>query len=108
MSIKIMAEVWDATHTDAFHPGSQRDCNHCQAVIRLYGPMPPVPVIEFITKRPGVGVRIIERDGLGCRHCGSVEDLTYDHIVPRVKGGDDEVANLQAFCTPCNSRKGVR
>ena len=77
-------------------------------MIKAHGPMPPIPVIEFISKRPGVGIQIIERDGLGCRHCGTIEGLTYDHITPKIKGGSDNVDNLQALCKPCNSRKGAR
>jgi hypothetical protein len=34
--------------------------------------------------------------------------LTIDHIVPRRYGGSNELANLQALCTGCNSRKGAK
>ncbi len=105
---ELMNTVWELGHSDAFHPGSRDDCSHCQFMIQTYGPMPPVPVIEFMSKRPGVGIEIIKRDGVGCRHCGAVEGLAYDHIVSRAKGGGDELANLQALCMPCNSRKGAR
>jgi hypothetical protein len=29
-----------------------------------------------------------------------------DHVVPRVKGGLDNLDNLVLSCSPCNSRKG--
>ncbi len=112
MGIRIMAEIcelneiWESAHSDAFHPGSRDDCGQCQAMIRLHGPMPPSPLIEFMAKRPGVGIQIIKRDGFGCRHCGVIDDLSYDHIKPKVKGGGDDVGNLQMLCKPCNSRKG--
>lgn len=114
MSIKIMSEVcelnaiWESAHSDAFHPGSRKDCDHCQTMIRLYGPMPPPSLIEFMAQRPGVGIQIIKRDGFGCRHCGMVDDLSYDHITPKVKGGSNDIDNLQMLCKPCNSRKGAR
>jgi 5-methylcytosine-specific restriction protein A len=31
-----------------------------------------------------------------------------DHIVPRVRGGDDREANLQALCKACHSAKTAR
>ncbi len=104
-----MSAVWESVHSDAFHPGSRDDCDHCQLMIRTHGPMPPAPVIAFMSKWPGIGIQIIRRDGLGCRHCGTLEGgLDYDHITPKVKGGGDEVDNLQMLCKPCNSRKGAR
>ncbi len=32
--------------------------------------------------------------------------LTKDHIVPKAKGGLDEIINFQVMCSPCNSKKG--
>jgi hypothetical protein len=51
---------------------------------------------------------VYERDGWACRHCGGTDDLTLDHVVPRSRGGGDEIENLQTLCRPCNSRKGTR
>ncbi len=33
--------------------------------------------------------------------------MTKDHIVPRSKGGSDDLTNLQTCCLPCNSAKGA-
>lgn len=49
--------------------------------------------------------RYMEGDGLCCVACGSTEDMTVDHIVPRVLGGNSEVSNLQPMCRSCNSTK---
>lgn len=49
---------------------------------------------------------LIERDGYQCAECGTVEDLTIDHIVPLSKGGTDELNNLQLLCRQHNSAKG--
>jgi len=51
---------------------------------------------------------IFERDNFTCLHCGTNEKLTIDHIVPWVKGGGNEMENLQTLCQSCNSRKGVK
>ncbi len=40
-----------------------------------------------------------------CAKCGSTENLTIDHIVPRVRGGTNELANRQTLCAPCNQQK---
>jgi len=32
--------------------------------------------------------------------------MTKDHIVPRAKGGKDNISNYQTMCTTCNQEKG--
>lgn len=46
------------------------------------------------------------RDRFECQYCGSPEDLTFDHLIPRSKGGQTEWENVLAACSPCNLRKG--
>ena len=48
------------------------------------------------------------RDGFKCVYCGSPHDLTFDHVVPRSKGGRTTWDNIVAACSPCNLRKGGR
>jgi 5-methylcytosine-specific restriction endonuclease McrA len=50
---------------------------------------------------------VINRDGC-CQKCGTEENLTVDHIVPRVLGGSDSMSNLEVLCQSCNSSKGGR
>ena len=53
--------------------------------------------------------KILERHGFRCVYCGLVhepEELTVDHVEPRVKGGDHSEGNLVACCTGCNREKG--
>ena len=51
---------------------------------------------------------VFARDGMRCRECGAAENLTIDHVIPVVRGGGDEIGNLQTLCRTCNSKKGVR
>ena len=48
------------------------------------------------------------RDEFRCQYCGSAHDLTFDHVVPRSRGGTTCWENVVAACSPCNLRKGSR
>ena len=48
------------------------------------------------------------RDSFSCQYCGSGEDLTFDHVMPRSRGGRTTWANIVTACAPCNLRKGGR
>ena len=46
------------------------------------------------------------RDRFQCQYCGAPEDLTFDHLLPRSRGGQTTWANVVTACAPCNLRKG--
>jgi 5-methylcytosine-specific restriction endonuclease McrA len=51
------------------------------------------------------------RDRGKCQYCGrrfNMRDLTYDHVIPRTKGGAATWDNIVTCCRPCNVRKGGR
>ena len=48
------------------------------------------------------------RDFFTCQYCGSESELTFDHLVPRSRGGRTRWDNVVAACAPCNLRKGGR
>jgi 5-methylcytosine-specific restriction endonuclease McrA len=51
------------------------------------------------------------RDGFCCQYCDRAfpsEDLTFDHIVPRSRGGRTMWTNVVTACQTCNLRKGNR
>lgn len=55
---------------------------------------------------PQTRASIYERDGFACRHCGSQNNLTIDHIVPLSKNGRNHSSNMQTLCADCNQAKG--
>jgi 5-methylcytosine-specific restriction endonuclease McrA len=46
------------------------------------------------------------RDRFTCQYCGTRDELTFDHVIPRVHGGHTTWENIVAACSPCNLRKG--
>ena len=46
------------------------------------------------------------RDGFSCVYCDSPYDLTFDHVIPRSRGGKTSWENIVTACSPCNLRKG--
>lgn len=56
-------------------------------------------------------INIYGRDKYTCQYCGvkkSIHDLTYDHIVPRSRGGKTSWTNIATCCQGCNGRKANR
>lgn len=45
------------------------------------------------------------RDRFTCQYCGSRSELTFDHVVPRSRGGQTRWDNVVAACSPCNLTK---
>lgn len=48
------------------------------------------------------------RDRFHCQYCGSKfrsADLTFDHVIPRSRGGKTNWQNIVAACWPCNRLK---
>ena len=48
------------------------------------------------------------RDRFQCQYCGAAEDLTFDHLLPRSRGGQTTWSNVVAACAPCNLKKGSK
>lgn len=56
-------------------------------------------------------VNIYARDGYRCQYCGgkfAMGELTYDHVVPRSRGGKTSWENIVSACHACNRRKACR
>ena len=48
------------------------------------------------------------RDKFSCQYCGSKNELTFDHLLPRSKGGKTDWNNVVTACSSCNVKKGGR
>ena len=56
-------------------------------------------------------VNIYARDGYRCQYCGqtcTISELTYDHVIPRSRGGRTCWENIVSACYACNRRKANR
>jgi hypothetical protein len=42
-----------------------------------------------------------------CRNCGTNENLSFDHIIPRAHCGSNTIDNITILCKPCNETKGA-
>lgn len=63
------------------------------------------PIVKFSRKN------LFVRDQGRCQYCGTPfeqKELTYDHVIPRSRGGQTEWTNVVTCCTACNLRKGGR
>jgi 5-methylcytosine-specific restriction endonuclease McrA len=74
--------------------------------------IPSVVVLkEFVKPQKRVAFtrfNLFLRDEFRCQYCGAKGDLTFDHVVPRSRGGRTSWENVVAACSPCNLRKGSK
>ncbi len=65
-----------------------------------------------LARRPAfTRFNVFLRDRFICQYCAGrfpVEDLTFDHVVPRSRGGRTSWANVVTACSRCNLAKGSR
>lgn len=79
-------------------------------------PMPSVVRILRNFKRDRIRVKfsrlnIYARDRFICQYCGvrgMTEDLTFDHVLPRSRGGRTTWENIVTCCIGCNKEKADR
>lgn len=89
-----------------------REIHSVSFTIRL----PSVIRLLKLVKRPKKPLRfsrqnIYLRDNYRCQYCGErfpTEELTYDHVLPRSRGGKTEWENIVTCCIDCNKKKGGR
>jgi hypothetical protein len=77
--------------------------------LQLHRPsdLPRAPALKA-ADRSAAYRALAARDGKACYYCGSIGRLEVDHVLPRSRGGSNELGNLRLACAPCNAAKGVR
>lgn len=76
-------------------------------------PMPAVARVLKRFKRERQAIRfsrlnIYARDAFTCQYCRTqfpTEELTFDHVQPRSRGGRTTWENIVTCCIPCNGQK---
>lgn len=96
-----VAEVLESSEHVIRSPGSVW---RVPSVIRLrrYVRRPRVHPVPFNRRN------VLRRDTFVCQYCGSREELTLDHVMPRSRGGRHNWENVVTACRNCNQRKGDR
>lgn len=66
--------------------------------------------IEIRRWKNNQGIRrlVINRDGYNCRYCGcslKSEEIEFDHVTPKSRGGKNNLENIVVSCCRCNSKK---
>jgi 5-methylcytosine-specific restriction endonuclease McrA len=100
-------------HDEAVELRSERSRVNCPLIIRLF-----IAVAHRVYRSLRIRFNkrnVLARDGHECQYCGSGEQLTIDHVVPRSRrdrshpeGGPTSWENCVAACLACNLRKGDR
>jgi 5-methylcytosine-specific restriction endonuclease McrA len=91
---------------------------HYDRVVRSPGRELQLPSVvalkEYIpqTRRPPfTRFNVFLRDRFTCQYCQTglpAPDLTFDHVIPRSRGGKTSWQNIVTACNRCNLRKGNR
>jgi len=64
--------------------------------------------IPISKKPPFTRFNLFLRDNFSCQYCGNIfssNDLTFDHVTPKSKGGKTRWENVVAACSKCNLKK---
>ncbi len=96
--VNIVSEYEREVHSPSF-------AMHLPSVIALKTFIP-------LARRPAfTRFNVFLRDRFICQYCSApmpAADLTFDHVVPRSRGGRTTWDNVVTACTVCNLRKGNR
>lgn len=95
-----------STYAEKVYDAIRDWTGHMPAVVRLK------KYVKMHKKRVKFSrINVFGRDNFTCQYCGTqpgTHELTYDHVVPRSKGGTTCWKNIVAACLPCNAKKADR
>lgn len=79
-----------------------------KVIVKIPAVMKLIKIIRTIyrTKVPFSKKNVMIRDGFVCQYCGSLKELTIDHVVPVSKSGKSTFENCVTACKDCNNKKG--
>lgn len=75
------------------------------SVLRLFSSFKSFTRVKFNRNN------VFLRDKFTCQYCGQKhnrQDLTFDHVMPKSRGGKTNWHNIVTSCHPCNNRKADR
>lgn len=84
-----------------------KQIHHGRGIFKI----PEVIRLSYYVRRPMQKVKFTKsavfiRDNYTCQYCGlQTKDLTIDHVIPKVKGGQTIWTNVVAACRSCNNKK---
>ena len=85
------------------------ECVHSPSTVMK---IPSVVVLkDFVKPQPKTAFtrfNLFLRDEFRCQYCGMMGEMTFDHVIPRTRGGRTTWENVVAACSPCNLSKGSK
>lgn len=78
----------------------------CPAVVRLLSYVKGSKTCVKFSR-----LNVFSRDNFACQYCGvqpGTSRLTYDHVLPKSRGGKTTWENIVTACVPCNNKKDDR
>jgi 5-methylcytosine-specific restriction endonuclease McrA len=117
--LPLRIEHWTRAVTDLFLGKVELVEASRDRTIKMVGREMPMPAVvrvlrHFRRDRQRIKfsrLNIYARDRFTCQFCAEqlpTEDLTFDHVLPRSRGGRTTWENIVTCCVPCNAEKADR
>lgn len=104
----VKAVIADRVHVVAVYDREIHSPSHRMAVPSVISLKEYIPT----ARRPAfTRFNVFLRDRFSCQYCGRRQpshELTFDHVIPRSRGGRTTWENVVAACAPCNVAKSNR